>query len=1417
MKGRLKFAVGIPAVLLALVFVLTLGFAVSDSAAYAAESRTATADGTISFAQMSDIHYFPIEYAYTDVAAENYPDSDFYYSMTGDTKLVLESGAILNANIRRIIAAANEGAAPQYMFATGDLSKNGERVALIDVANALRYLQNEMRKIEGYENFQVFVTPGNHDLYNGSGAVYSAEDGSSYQAEAVTPAQFALIFAGLGYPDATLEGGNDTIKLTDFYPAEYWSSGYTGGYVESHNAGNLTITYFKDDVAEHSHLKSSLPSDRAAIGENINELSYRVEAAESDFVFFVLDSHDREPADKAVPVRVSEAEIEILGENAAYYAEDSAKDSAVAVDRNISYTEALEKAAAGEPVYADTGWNHITGGRLCEPVLNWMREYTADNQNKTYIVSYHHNALPHFEQEDDILKDFVFYNWEYIAKSFLEMGVRYGLAGHMHASDVAYYTDAAGRTFYELETGSSVSFDSPIRTVTVDRYSLDGGALGEKFTTQVYRLDSLKETASTNIRNAKEWNQAAFEAAYADYTANKTEENWQKVVDSNPDYFAYMLHYDKMSDMSYNDYITDEIYGPLVDRIVDHFINEKTIEDLNLADTVLEILPGIIANAFGNTVGKAVDYLQWAILYDLYEVDTMEWLKVKIDGILDMEFGQEGHKLTLSQMASFIMMAHTGGLEPAYGEVFGEALSNIEGTAASVFPTDPVYRASFIAALKDFSDKCDSGELGRNLIGTLLDALWYDDDALLKTLLAYEFDFTSPEANFTEDEIGTLKSAFFLLPTLLPGLLPDVDLDLSGLNLSVDHFVLGEIADDIWSAVAGLLDSLLGFSLPGNSIDEALNTFLDSYLTDSFYVGLSGIARNIVVAFATDDERDNADVNDPTKPYVLSPHDGYASEYASLECGRLTYVGGMPVADDYNPATRENGRLPSALTANFNTEEGKNGSEYMLSFYTAEEIGAEVTLYDEDGAVIGTATVTEDDLNTSFAAGNYFRETEKTGEQIILKGETRPQYIPLIDLGLLCITHGEVEIENEDGTVTPYDYRDRNSAQSNSVIYKNKWNVTFHGLEAGKTYRYTVAGVYGEKTFDLAKANGADYFTLATAPDESTTDFDFLAIADMQGMIEAMYEKSAAAVKAAADYADGYGFVLNAGDMADNGKNFYQWQWALDSNVDFFANTSTFTAAGNHEADTDAFDRFYTYDSPAGDGVVAYSFDYATAHVIVLDTNDATAEDGLGKAQLDWLKADLEANSDAKWTFVLMHKSLYSGGSHSYDGEVVKMREQLVPLFYEYGVDIVFGGHDHTYTVTQFLDGEGNAASRQFDDSDSITADGSGVLYVTLGTIGTKFYEYVSNPAVESKFDIERSILGTLTDPTFAKISVRGDTLTFEGCSVDESGTVTIICRSAYDPFAPALGIGLGIACVWILTAVCLIIVDRKRNGKAKK
>lgn len=69
--------------------------------------------------------------------------------------------------------------------------------------------------------------------------------------------------------------------------------------------------------------------------------------------------------------------------------------------------------------------------------------------------------------------------------------------------------------------------------------------------------------------------------------------------------------------------------------------------------------------------------------------------------------------------------------------------------------------------------------------------------------------------------------------------------------------------------------------------------------------------------------------------------------------------------------------------------------------------------------------------------------------------------------------------------------------------------------------------------------------------------------------------------------------------------------------------------------------------------------------------------------QVAWLRATLEQES-ARWTIVLLHHPPYSGGYHGSD---LTVRERFVPLFTEYGVDVVLSGHEHDYQRSVPLDG----------------------------------------------------------------------------------------------------------------------------------
>ncbi|MEG2451131.1 MAG: metallophosphoesterase, partial [Clostridia bacterium] len=373
-------------------------------------AETATPISNLRVGHITDVHYFPLEHCYQEPFAEDYRQSDFYHSISGDTKLVLESGTLLNATVKSVISDAKSGIAPDVIVVSGDLTKNGERVSHVDVANALRFMQNEVRKVSGYSNFQVFVVPGNHDIYNSEAALYLRSNGKEYKTSSVNMTQFALIYAGLGYPNANLTGADGAINLLNYFEEDYWSSivkdatgkitspGFTGGYVASKNATNFDITYISDGL-------NYITPNHIEIGNDNNALSYAVSFKDNfaGYTLFAIDTTDREETTDIVPIRIcKKAFIEFFSTPEKYNSHSfyldtiKGKSSTEFTKLTVTYEEMLQKFDDGEYIYFGTKIDHITGGRITESCLNWMENYVATQNGdssfaeETIIGTFHH-------------------------------------------------------------------------------------------------------------------------------------------------------------------------------------------------------------------------------------------------------------------------------------------------------------------------------------------------------------------------------------------------------------------------------------------------------------------------------------------------------------------------------------------------------------------------------------------------------------------------------------------------------------------------------------------------------------------------------------------------------------------------------------------------------------------------------------------------------------------------------------------------------------------------------------------------------------------------------------------------------------------------------------------------------------------
>jgi hypothetical protein len=201
-----------------------------------------------------------------------------------------------------------------------------------------------------------------------------------------------------------------------------------------------------------------------------------------------------------------------------------------------------------------------------------------------------------------------------------------------------------------------------------------------------------------------------------------------------------------------------------------------------------------------------------------------------------------------------------------------------------------------------------------------------------------------------------------------------------------------------------------------------------------------------------------------------------------------------------------------------------------------------------------------------------------------------------------------------------------------------------------------------------------------------------------------------------------------------------------------------------------------------------YSFDFANIHLVCLDTN-STSLSATG-AMASWLSADL-ASTAQPWIVAFFHHPPYTKGSHNSDnladsgGRMTFVRENILPILEDGGVDFVFSGHSHAYERSFLLDGHYDvsttfSATYQVDSGDGSPAgDGAyvkgfgpheGTVYTVAGSSGkTSTAGALNHPAMQNS---HRTLGSVVFDVDNDRIDVTF--LSSTGQAIDEYTLTTV-------------------------------------------
>ena len=298
----------------------------------------------------------------------------------------------------------------------------------------------------------------------------------------------------------------------------------------------------------------------------------------------------------------------------------------------------------------------------------------------------------------------------------------------------------------------------------------------------------------------------------------------------------------------------------------------------------------------------------------------------------------------------------------------------------------------------------------------------------------------------------------------------------------------------------------------------------------------------------------------------------------------------------------------------------------------------------------------------------------------------------------------------------------------------------------------------------------------------------------------------------------GLDFVISAGDQVNKTGQAKEEEYAGYLAPDALAALPVATTIGNHDSlNPDYMYHFYNPNQTGYGETEAggdYYYSYGSGLFIVLNTNNynvAEHEQAIREA--------VASDPDATFRIVTIHQDIYGSGLDHSDTDGMILRTQLTPIFDEYDIDVVLQGHDHTYSRTKLLYGDGqthgtyefrlnedgsdydwdNAYNTQTDEQiplypeegdtagqaahDAFQADNNcytiedvegntvtnpqGILYMTANSAsGSKFYELISS---QQDYVAARSQNWL---PSYSVINLTADSFSIDTYQITDNGTV---------------------------------------------
>ena len=135
----------------------------------------------------------------------------------------------------------------------------------------------------------------------------------------------------------------------------------------------------------------------------------------------------------------------------------------IGIDSNM---DELNKLASR----GDSTDSYHNGGRIKPETLQWVTDAAskARSKGKSVIALMHHHLMPHFDQEDKLLANYIIQDHKRITQELMQAGVHVIFTGHLHVTDAAMvHNSDRSDSIVDVGTGSAICYPFAMRVATL--------------------------------------------------------------------------------------------------------------------------------------------------------------------------------------------------------------------------------------------------------------------------------------------------------------------------------------------------------------------------------------------------------------------------------------------------------------------------------------------------------------------------------------------------------------------------------------------------------------------------------------------------------------------------------------------------------------------------------------------------------------------------------------------------------------------------------------------------------------------------------------------------------------------------------------------------------------------------------------